>query len=84
MGKWAATHNPQYRCIRLLNRRWQGLYERCAVVDNGMITTVFNFWNFEDEWLAVLYRPIDVDLAVFSHPRSVSVLAYLCTRIGLQ
>ena len=29
--------------LRLLNRRQQGLYERCAVVDSGMVITVFNF-----------------------------------------
>ena len=68
--------------LRLVNRRRRGLYKRCAVVDNGMVITVFYFWNFEEEWMAVLYRPTGVDLAVFSLPRSVSVLAYLCTRIG--
>ena len=71
-------------CLRLLNHRRQGLYERCPVADSGMVITVFNFWSCEDEWMAVLYRPTGVDLAVFPLPRSVSVLAYLCTRICLR
>ena len=32
----------------LLNRRRRGLYEGRAVVDNGMIITVFSYQNFED------------------------------------
>ena len=43
----------RYLHLPLLNRRRWSLYERCAVVDNGMVITVFNFRSCEDEWLAV-------------------------------